>query len=41
MDPGTPDDRLRLTFICCHPVLPPDGQAALTLRMLGGLPAGE
>jgi RNA polymerase sigma factor (sigma-70 family) len=36
-DPRIPDDRLRLMFICCHPVLPPDARAALTLRMLGGL----
>jgi DNA-directed RNA polymerase specialized sigma24 family protein len=26
------DDRLRLIFTCCHPALPPEGQAALTLR---------
>src|SRR4029453_12363111 len=32
-----PDDRLRLMFICCHPILPPDAAAALTLRMIGGL----
>ena len=36
-EPAIPDDRLRLMFICCHPVLPPDGAAALTLRMVGGL----
>jgi RNA polymerase sigma-70 factor, ECF subfamily len=35
------DDRLRLVFICCHPVLPVDGQVALTLRMLGGLSTRE
>src|SRR2546429_9692856 len=35
--PAIPDDRLRLMFICCHPVLPLDAQAALTLRMAGGL----
>ncbi|MGE5156437.1 MAG: RNA polymerase sigma factor [Betaproteobacteria bacterium] len=39
--PGIPDDRLRLVFICCHPVLPVDGRVALTLRMLGGLSAEE
>jgi RNA polymerase sigma-70 factor (ECF subfamily) len=32
-----PDDRLRLVFICCHPVLPRDSAGALTLRMVGGL----
>lgn len=32
-----PDDQLRLLFLCCHPVLSPDAQVALTLRLLGGL----
>ena len=36
-EPVVPDDRLRLVFICCHPVLPRDSAAALTLRMVGGL----
>jgi len=31
------DDMLRLVFISCHPVLPPEGRVALTLRLLGGL----
>ncbi len=31
------DDTLRLVFICCHPVLPPDAQVALTLREVCGL----
>src|SRR5262249_56993835 len=31
-EPGIPDDRLRLMFVCCHPVLPQDAHAALTLR---------
>ncbi|HEV8174754.1 MAG TPA: sigma-70 family RNA polymerase sigma factor [Actinoplanes sp.] len=35
--PQIADDRLRLVFICCHPVLPADSQVALTLRMIGGL----
>ena len=39
--PTIPDDRLRLVFICCHPVLPVDAQVALTLRMLGGLSTEE
>jgi len=30
------DDRLRLMFVCCHPVLPPEGQVALALKTLGG-----
>jgi hypothetical protein len=31
------DDPLRLIFTCCHPALPPEGQAALTLREICGL----
>jgi len=31
------DDRLRLIFTCCHPALPPEAQAALTLREVCGL----
>jgi len=46
-DDGSPDssslqdDRLRLIFTCCHPALATDAQVALTLPLLGGLPAGE
>lgn len=35
------DDRLRLITLCCHPLLPVDGQVALTLRMVGGLATNE
>lgn len=35
------DDRLRLIFTCCHPVLALDAQIALTLRLLGGLTIPE
>jgi RNA polymerase sigma-70 factor, ECF subfamily len=35
------DDRLRLIFTCCHPVLPAEGQVALTLRELCGLTTEE
>jgi RNA polymerase sigma-70 factor (ECF subfamily) len=35
------DDRLRLIFICCHPALAPDAQAALTLREVCGLTTEE
>jgi RNA polymerase sigma-70 factor, ECF subfamily len=35
------DDRLRLMFTCCHPALSRDAQAALTLRLLGGLTTAE
>ncbi len=31
------DDRLRLMFVACHPVLAPEAQVALTLRLIGGL----
>jgi RNA polymerase sigma-70 factor (ECF subfamily) len=31
------DDVLRLMFTACHPVLTPEAQAALTLKMLAGL----
>lgn len=41
VEPGIPDDRLRLMFICCHPVLPRDARAALTLRMVGGLSTAD
>jgi RNA polymerase sigma-70 factor (ECF subfamily) len=35
------DDRLRLVFTCCHPVLAPDAQVALTLREVCGLTTEE
>jgi RNA polymerase sigma-70 factor (ECF subfamily) len=35
------DDRLRLVFTCCHPVLPMEARVALTLRMVGGLTVPE
>lgn len=35
------DDRLRLIFTCCHPVLPLDAQVALTLREVCGLTTEE
>jgi len=35
------DDQLRMIFTCCHPALSPLAQAALTLRLLGGLEAAE
>ncbi len=31
------DDQLALLLGCCHPALAPDGQVALTLRVVGGL----
>lgn len=35
------DDVLRLIFISCHPVLPRESRAALTLRVIGGLTTNE
>ena len=35
------DDVLRLAFLSCHPTLPPDSRAALTLRLVGGLSTQE
>jgi RNA polymerase sigma factor (sigma-70 family) len=35
------DDVLRLVFLTCHPDLPPESRAALTLRMVGGLSTPE
>ena len=35
------DDRLVLFFMCCHPVLSPASQIALTLRAVGGLTTAE
>ncbi len=36
-DEDIEDDRLRLIFTCCHPALPPEARAALTLREVCGL----
>jgi len=35
--PQIADDQLRLMVMCCDPLLPPDSQVALTLRMVGDL----
>ena len=35
------DDRLRLIFVACHPVLAVAARAALTLRLVGGLTTAE
>jgi RNA polymerase sigma-70 factor (ECF subfamily) len=40
-DQELPDDRLRLIFVCCHPVLAAVSQVALTLREVCGLKTGE
>ena len=41
LDDAFGDDLLRLIFTACHPVLSPEGRAALTLRLLGGLTTDE
>jgi len=41
LDDPVGDDLLRLMFIACHPVLPPEARVALTLRLLGGLSTAE
>lgn len=38
---GLEDDRLRLIFTCCHPLLPPEARVALTLREVCGLTTEE
>jgi len=40
-DDSVADDRLRLVFTCCHPVLSPEAQVALTLREVCGLTTEE
>jgi RNA polymerase sigma factor (sigma-70 family) len=40
-DDGIGDDRLRLVFVACHPVLSTEARVALTLRLLGGLTTEE
>ncbi|NYF79003.1 sigma-70 family RNA polymerase sigma factor [Granulicella arctica] len=41
LDDPIGDDLLRLVFISCHPILPAESRAALTLRLLGGLTTPE
>jgi RNA polymerase sigma factor (sigma-70 family) len=41
LDGEIADDRLRMMFVCCHPLLPPDAQIALALRTLCGFSAAE
>jgi RNA polymerase sigma factor (sigma-70 family) len=39
--PPDSDDTLILLFLCCHPLLSPASQIALTLRAVGGLTTAE
>ena len=41
IDDDIGDDRLRLVFVACHPLLPTEARVALTLRLLGGLTTDE
>jgi len=41
LDDAIGDDRLRLVFVACHPVLSTESRVALTLRLLGGLTTTE
>ncbi len=41
LDDDVGDDLLRLVFTACHPILPPEGRVALTLRLVGGLTTEE
>ncbi len=36
-----PEERLRLILICCHPAVAPESRAALTLRLVCGLPVAD
>ena len=35
------DDRLRMMFVCCHPLIPAEAQVALALKTLCGFSPGE
>ncbi|MBI3191327.1 MAG: sigma factor, ECF subfamily protein, partial [Pedosphaera parvula] len=35
------DDRLRMIFMCCHPIIPAEGQVALALNTLCGFSPAE
>jgi RNA polymerase sigma factor (sigma-70 family) len=41
MDDDLGDELLALIFTACHPIVSQDARAALTLRLVGGLTAGE
>ncbi len=41
LDDPVGDERLRLLFVACHPVLSTEARVALTLRLLGGLTTDE
>lgn len=41
LDQEIADDRLRMLFVCCHPLIPVEAQLALALRTLGGFSPAE
>lgn len=41
LDQEIRDDRLRMMFVCCHPLLNREAQVALALKILCGLSVGE
>ncbi len=41
LDDEIGDEVLTLIFAACHPLLPPEARAALTLRLIGGLTTAE
>ena len=41
LDREIADDRLRMIFVCCHPVVPPEAQVALALNTLCGFSVTE
>ena len=41
LDGELADDRLRLMFVCCHPLVPEEAQVALALKTLCGFSVGE
>ena len=40
-DAAIADDELRMVFMCCHPLLPPDSRVALSLKTVGGFSVTE
>jgi len=35
------DDQVQMIFACCHPIIPPDSQVALTLKVVSGFSVSE
>lgn len=41
LEPEFKDDRLRMMFVCCHPLIPSEAQVALALKTLCGFSVAE